>query len=75
VVRHPFLPSFKDKVPFVTGLVTIDEAPGIRLATEVVDCDPDALECDQPVAAVFRPLTFPGVDGAVVAPLWRPSPA
>ena len=75
VVRHPFLPSFKDKVPFVTGLVTIDGVPGIRLATEVVDCDPHELECDQPVEAVFRALSFPGVDGTVVAPLWRPSPA
>jgi hypothetical protein len=42
------------------------------MATEVVDGDPDQLEFDQPMEVTFRPLRFGGIDGAVVAPLWRP---
>ena len=72
VVSHPFLPAFRDKVPFVTGLVALEEDPGVRLATEVVDCDPGSLSCDQPVEVTFRPLRFAGVEGTVMAPLWRP---
>jgi uncharacterized OB-fold protein len=72
VVRHAFLPAFQDKVPFVTGLVALDEDPAVRLAAEIVDTEPDRLVCDQPVEVTFRPLRFRGVDGAVTAPLWRP---
>ena len=73
VVRHPFLRQFSDKVPFVPGLVAIDEDPGVRLVTEIVDCDPSELSFDIPVEVVFRDLTFPGVEGRVTAPLFVPA--
>lgn len=73
VVTHPFLPAFADLVPFVTGLVAIDDAPGVRLATRIVDAEPASLDFDQPLEVVFRPLSFPGVDGTVPAPLFRPA--
>jgi uncharacterized OB-fold protein len=72
VVSHPFLPAFRDKVPLVTGLVALEENPAVRLATELVDCAPEGLACDQPVEVTFRPLRFRGVDGEVVVPVWRP---
>jgi uncharacterized OB-fold protein len=72
VLTHAFLPAFRDKVPFVTGLVELEDAPGVRLATEVVDCVAEHLACDDPVEVTFRPLRFQGVDGEVMAPLWRP---
>lgn len=72
VVTHPFLPAFAELVPFVTGLVEVDDAPGVRLATRIVDCDPSALTFDMAMQVVFRPLSFPGVDGEVPAPFFRP---
>ncbi len=72
VVTHPFLPAFRDKVPFVTGLVALDEDPAVRLATELVECAADEPAADIPVEVVFKPLRFSGVEGSVVAPLWRP---
>src|SRR5205807_6039767 len=72
VVRHPFLPQFRERVPFVAGLVALDEDPAVRVVTDVVDCEPDDLEPDMPVEVVFRTISFPGVDAAVVAPLFRP---
>ena len=74
VVRHAFLPAFRDDVPFVSALVTPDEAPEVRLATRIVDVAPDAVAIDDPVVVDFRPLTFPDVRGEVVAPLFRPAP-
>ena len=58
----------------MTGLVSLEEDPSVRLVTEVVDTDVDAgeLEFDQPMEVVFRPLRFAGVDRTVMAPLWRP---
>ena len=72
VVAHPFLPAFRDKVPFVSGLVALEEDAGVRLATEIVDAEALELSCDQEMEVTFRPLSFPGVEGSVLAPLWRP---
>jgi uncharacterized OB-fold protein len=73
VVTHAFLPQFVDKVPFVPALVALDEDPAVRLATDIVDCPPDALEFDMALEVTFRPLSFAGIPGEVVAPLFRPA--
>jgi len=73
VVRHAFLPAFADRVPFVCGLVALDEDACVRLVTEVVDARPEELVCDQVMEAVFAPLRLWGIERSVVAPLWRPS--
>ena len=72
VVRHAFLPAFRQRVPFVSGLVGLDEDSAVRVVTDVVDCEPADLTPDMAVEVVFRPLSFPDVDGEVVAPLFRP---
>jgi uncharacterized OB-fold protein len=73
VVTHAFLPHFGDLVPFVPGLVALDEDPAVRVATRVVDVDPDALAFDLPVQVTFRPISFAGVEGSVTAPLFAPA--
>ncbi len=76
VVSRAFLPAFAEQVPFVTALVALEEDPDVRIATYIVDADPDTLRADMPVTADFRPLTFPTVpDRAVVVPMFRPAPA
>jgi len=72
VVHRAFLPAFAAKVPFVAALVALDEEPAVRLATNLVDCVPEALDFDMPVRAVFRPLRFPGVEREVMAPMFVP---
>lgn len=72
VVTQVFLPQFRDLVPLVPALVALDEDPEVRLVTRIVDAEPADLRVDQPVHVVFRPLTFDGVPGAVVAPLFAP---
>ncbi len=74
VVHQQFLPQYEP--PFVTALVAVDEDPAVRLATRLVDVDPadPGLTIDQPMAVAFAPLTFPGVEGEVRAPLWHRTP-
>ena len=73
VVTHAFLPQFADLVPFVPALVALEEDPAVRLATRVVDCDPEQLDFELPVTVSFRPISFTDVDGAVPAPLFVPA--
>jgi uncharacterized OB-fold protein len=74
VVRRPFLPAFAELVPFVTALVALDDDPAVRIVSYVVECDPDELRVDQPVEAVFLPLSFPTVPGrSVTVPMFVPA--
>lgn len=73
VVQRPFLPAFAEMIPFVTALVSLEDAPEVRVVTYIVDADPEALEADLPLTVSFRDLAFPTVPGrSVVVPMFRP---
>ena len=72
VVHRALVKPFATKVPYVTGLVTLEEDPAVRLVTNVVDCDPDALRAGDAMRVVFRKLRFEGVEGEVKAPMFTP---
>ena len=74
VIHHAWIPQVADRLPFVTGLVALEEDPAVRLVSYIVDCAPAALRCDQPVHVVFRPLRYPNVERTVIAPLFVPTP-
>lgn len=74
VVHRAFIPQLAGDVPYVTGLVAIDEDPAVRLATRIVDAEPARLRVDMRVRVVFRPLRFPGVARTVAAPMFTPVP-
>ena len=48
------LPDFRDRTPFVTAIVELEEGP--RMMTLLVDVEPDpaAIRCDMPVEVAFR---------------------
>jgi uncharacterized OB-fold protein len=73
VVRRAFVKSIAHRVPYVSGLVALEEDPAVRLVTTLVDCDPDALHVDQPVHVVFRPFDVPDAPQPVIAPMFTPS--
>jgi uncharacterized OB-fold protein len=73
IVHRAFIPQLAPLVPFVTGLVAIEEDPAVRLATLIVDCPHDRLRIDMPVHVTYRPLEYAGVPSSVIAPLFAPS--
>jgi uncharacterized OB-fold protein len=73
VLHHAWIPQFKEQLPFVTGLVALEEDPAVRVISYIVDCSDADLRCEMPVRVVFRPLRYPGVAREVVAPLFRPA--
>lgn len=52
-VRHPFSPDFRDRVPYIVGLVELPGAPGVRLVTQVVLPDGAEPRCGLPVRVVL----------------------
>ncbi len=73
VLRHAWIPQFAEQLPFVSGLVALDEDPAVRVVSYIVDCPIGSLRCDAPVRVVFRPLRYPGVPREVIAPLFAPA--
>ena len=55
------------ETPYVVAIVELDEQPGLRLTTNVVDCDPHAVHVGMPVTVRFTPL-----DDGVWLPLFAP---
>ena len=68
VVHHPAVPGFADHLPYVVGMVELEEQPGLRLASRIVGVRPDEVRIDQAVQAEI--VALPGGDFSV--PVFRP---
>lgn len=63
VMHKPFHPSLSDKVPYVVAAVDLDD--GVRILTNIMDCDIDTLHCGVRVGIDFadsenysRPIAY-----------------
>jgi len=63
--RATELPAFADGIPYVVAYVELDE--GVRICTNVVGCEPEAVEHGMPVEVTFAP-----VNESVALPQFRP---
>jgi uncharacterized OB-fold protein len=54
VVRRAFVPSLASRVPYVVAIVALDDVPGIRLVTNLVDVDPATVRIGIPVEVVWE---------------------
>ena len=59
-------PGFAEDVPFVTAIIELEE--GVRMMSNVVQCDPDTVTIGMPVRVVFEPLT-----DEITLPKFRPA--
>ena len=55
IVRRPVSPAFKDDLPYVVALVTLEEGPSMM--TNIVGCPPDQVAIGMPVAVTFEDWT------------------
>ena len=60
VVVQPFHPYWADKVPYILAVVELEEQPGLRLTTTLVDCKEGDVKHGTPVEVVYQEI-WPGV--------------
>ena len=65
LVARAMHPAFQHDTPYAAAVIEMDE--GVRLVSRVIDCPPDELEIDMPVAVAFE-----RVDG-IALPVFRRS--
>ena len=56
IATQAFHPWFADKLPFVIAVVELDEQPGLKMITNIVDVDPDSVSVGDRVEVTFSPL-------------------
>ncbi len=55
VVKNNAPSAFVQDMPFVVAVITLDE--GVRMLSNIVECEPDELKCDMAVEVTFEKLT------------------
>ena len=53
VNHQAWLPDLE--VPYVVGVVDLDDQPGVRVTARIVDCDPSSVAIGQAVKVDFEP--------------------
>jgi uncharacterized OB-fold protein len=61
---HPYNPEIP--LPYVIAIVELTEQSGLRVAANIVDCEPDSVKCGMPVELRSQ-------QGAGAAPLFAPA--
>lgn len=54
ILHQPFHPGFVGATPLVIGLTELDDAPGVRILTNIVAAGADELRCGMPMEVVFE---------------------
>jgi uncharacterized OB-fold protein len=54
VVHHPVHPKLTPHIPYNVALVALEDAPGVRLVSNVIDVAPEELRIGLPVEVVFE---------------------
>jgi uncharacterized protein len=70
VNHQPFNPTVP--VPYVIAIVQLDEQPDLRIASNIVDCEPDSVYVGLPVEVRFERHNVD--DEAVFFPVFAPRP-
>ncbi|MBT4521225.1 MAG: nucleic acid-binding protein [Halieaceae bacterium] len=55
VLRQEVHPAFR--VPFEVVLIEMDNEEGVRIVSNMVDCNPDEIDFDMPVELCFKEVT------------------
>ncbi len=56
IATQAFHPWFADRLPFVIAVVELDEQPGLKMITNIVDVDPESVRVGDRVEVTFTPL-------------------
>jgi uncharacterized OB-fold protein len=57
IAVHPFHPWLAQRLPYVLAVVELEEQPGLKLVTNIVDAAEDELRCGLPVEVGYEWIT------------------
>lgn len=73
VVHHPANPGLAEAVPYAVVLVSLDDAPHLRVVGNMPDTPIQAVRIGLPVVAYWEERTGADDGAVLLLPQWRPS--
>ncbi len=67
VVHAPNLPGWADHAPYTVAWIELDEQAGLKMISNVVECDPKDVQIGMPVEVVFE-----DADDEISIPRFKP---
>ena len=67
VVHKPFLEAYKNWVPYITALIELDDIPGIRFVTSIIEVSPDNISVGMLVSVCYKKI-----NNELFLPIFRP---
>ena len=67
VIHHASHPAVRERLPYVGAVITFSDVPGVRLISNVTDCDPSSVHIGMKVA-----LWWDDIGEGMFAPRFRP---
>jgi uncharacterized OB-fold protein len=67
IAVHLYHPALASRAPYVLAIVELDDQPGLRMLSNVIDCPEDELQIGMSLEVVFEQVA-PGL----ILPLFRP---
>jgi hypothetical protein len=55
VIHRPPFPAFRDRVPYVLALIDLEE--GVRMMSNIIECEPTDVRIGMPVEVAFDDVT------------------
>jgi len=55
VFHHVYHTAFEDEIPYVTAVIKLEEGP--HLLSNIIDCDPNEVDCDIPVQVKWEDVS------------------
>jgi len=57
IAHHPVHPALRDREPYNVVLVDLDDAPGVRMVGNLIDCPNEEVKVGMPVKVCFEDKT------------------
>ena len=74
VIHHPVHPALKDAVPYTVILVSLDDAPDVRITGNLIDAESADLRIGLRVRAVWEEVPDPNGGEPIRLPQWEVDP-
>jgi len=70
-IVYPIHPTLKEAVPYVVALISLSDAPEVRIVGNLIDIAPDEVRIGLPVEAVWLEIHDEASNNVYLLPQWR----
>jgi len=63
VIRRNYVSGYEKNIPYIVGIIKLED--GVKILSQIVDCDPEKIKIGMPVELTFRRVREDGEEGII----------